>query len=192
MKEEIRKCQNCKKDFTIEPDDFGFYEKIKVPPPTFCPECRLVRRLSFRNERALYKRKCDLCVKDEILMFDQNSPFKAYCFSCWWSDGWDPMQYGKEYIFDKPFFEQYKELLSMVPRPGKIQQEYNVNSEYTNRVSNMKNCYLTFGCNEDEDCMYGSWMNDDIQSVDCLHVQKSELCYECVDCMNCYDRSYSQ
>jgi hypothetical protein len=33
-------CQNCKKDFTIELDDFRFYEKIKVPPPTFCPEYR--------------------------------------------------------------------------------------------------------------------------------------------------------
>ena len=54
MEQEIKVCQNCKKDFTIEPDDFAFYEKIKVPAPTFCPECRLQRRLAFRNERALY------------------------------------------------------------------------------------------------------------------------------------------
>jgi hypothetical protein len=32
---ETKICQNCKKNFIIEPDDFGFYEKIKVPPPTF-------------------------------------------------------------------------------------------------------------------------------------------------------------
>ena len=31
MKSETRNCQNCKKDFVIEPDDFSFYEKIKVP-----------------------------------------------------------------------------------------------------------------------------------------------------------------
>ena len=43
MNSEIRQCQNCKQDFTIEPDDFGFYEKIKVPPPTFCPLCRAQR-----------------------------------------------------------------------------------------------------------------------------------------------------
>jgi len=30
---ETRNCQNCKKDFIIELDDFGFYEKIKVPIP---------------------------------------------------------------------------------------------------------------------------------------------------------------
>jgi len=29
---ETKNCQNCKNDFTIEPDDFSFYEKIKVPP----------------------------------------------------------------------------------------------------------------------------------------------------------------
>ncbi|KKQ23775.1 MAG: hypothetical protein A3G45_02270 [Candidatus Staskawiczbacteria bacterium RIFCSPLOWO2_12_FULL_37_15] len=39
---EIKNCQNCKKDFTIEPDDFAFYEKIKVPPPVNCPRCRFI------------------------------------------------------------------------------------------------------------------------------------------------------
>ena len=29
----VQACQNCKKDFLIEPNDFGFYEKIKVPLP---------------------------------------------------------------------------------------------------------------------------------------------------------------
>lgn len=56
-------CQNCKQDFTIEPDDFNFYEKIKVPPPTWCPECRLIRRLAYREDRPLYKDKCDKCKK---------------------------------------------------------------------------------------------------------------------------------
>ena len=35
---EKRICQNCKKDFIIEPDDFGFYEKIGVFPPKMCPD----------------------------------------------------------------------------------------------------------------------------------------------------------
>lgn len=33
-KSENKICQNCKTQFTIEPEDFKFYEKIKVPPPT--------------------------------------------------------------------------------------------------------------------------------------------------------------
>ena len=31
MNIEKRNCQNCKNDFVIDSDDFGFYEKIKVP-----------------------------------------------------------------------------------------------------------------------------------------------------------------
>src|SRR3989344_9286734 len=68
MNSEIRTCQNCKADFAIESEDFDFYKKIKVPPPTWCPECRMVRRLTFRNDRSLYRRKCDLCRKDMVAM----------------------------------------------------------------------------------------------------------------------------
>ena len=56
-----RVCQNCKKNFVIEQEDFNFYDRIKVPPPTFCPECRFQRRMAWRNDRTLYKRNCDLC-----------------------------------------------------------------------------------------------------------------------------------
>jgi len=63
-------CQNCKKDFIIEPEDFNFYKKIKVPPPTFCPECRLVRRMISTNERVLYKRKCDLTGERILSMYE--------------------------------------------------------------------------------------------------------------------------
>src|SRR3989344_8201029 len=62
-------CQNCRGEFIIEPEDFSFYEKIGVPAPTFCPECRLVRRLAFRNERTLYRRACDLCKKEKVMMY---------------------------------------------------------------------------------------------------------------------------
>ena len=34
MQNENKTCQNCKQDFTIESDDFSFYEKIKVPAGT--------------------------------------------------------------------------------------------------------------------------------------------------------------
>ena len=65
-KSENRICQNCQKDFIIESDDFLFYEKIKVPAPTFCPRCRQQRRLCFRNENNFYKRNCDLCEKSVV------------------------------------------------------------------------------------------------------------------------------
>ena len=46
---QTKNCQNCKKDFVIEPDDFSFYEKMKVPPPTFCSEYRWSDKWDFRD-----------------------------------------------------------------------------------------------------------------------------------------------
>lgn len=45
MNIETRICQNCQQNFTIEPEDFEFYAKIKVPAPTWCPECRQKKKM---------------------------------------------------------------------------------------------------------------------------------------------------
>ena len=192
MNQESRVCQNCKKDFTIEPDDFAFYEKIKVPPPTWCPECRLVKRLAWRNERSLFKRKCDLCGQDKILIFPAESPYTVYCYSCWWGDKWDAQQYAKDYDFSKPFFEQFKELFLKVPRLGIIQQHVNVNSEYTNRASDNKDCYLLFAAADNENCSYGTSVWDSKDSHDNYNVHFCELCFECIDCYGSNHLMYSQ
>jgi hypothetical protein len=110
MQPETRKCQNCNKDFTIEPEDFSFYEKIKVPPPTFCPECRMQRRFTVRNERNLYRRECNLCKKQIVSMYSTEKKFPVYCQTCWWGDKWDPLLHGRKYDFSKPFFLQFIDL----------------------------------------------------------------------------------
>ncbi len=89
MKSEIRNCKNCQKDFTIEEEDFNFYERIKVPAPSWCPECRQFRRYAWRNERTLYRRNCDLCQKSTVTIYSPNKPYKVYCNECWWGDDWD-------------------------------------------------------------------------------------------------------
>ena len=192
MNTETKQCQNCKQNFTIEPEDFQFYEKMKVPAPTFCPECRMIRRLAYRNERALYKRACDLCKKDKILMFPQDGPYKVYCKECWYSDTWDPKSYAMEYDFSKSFFEQFKDLLLKVPRLGQIHQGYIVNSDYANRVSDQKNSYLVYGSTGSENCRYGVWLNAAKECMDCYNAQKSERCYECIDCFQSNNLAYSQ
>jgi hypothetical protein len=115
MKNETKQCQNCKNNFTIEPDDFSFYEKIKVPPPTFCSECRFVRRFIWRNEGSFYNYKCDLCNKNIITTNSSSNRFPIYCNNCWWGDKWDGIEYGRDYDFSKSFFQQFKELMEVVP-----------------------------------------------------------------------------
>ncbi len=88
-------CQNkniskyCQGGFEITPDDFTFYDKINVPPPTFCPTCRMLRRISSRNQRSLYLRPCSKCSKDIASVFSPVSPFTVYCTECYFKDDWD-------------------------------------------------------------------------------------------------------
>ena len=103
MNSETKTCQNCKKDFVIDQEDFNFYEKIKVPLPTFCPLCRAQRRWAFRNERGLYKRKCDFSGKEIFSMYAPDSPVKVYDRDIWLSDVWNPLDYGKEIDWSRPF-----------------------------------------------------------------------------------------
>ena len=115
MTKETKQCKSCKTEFAITPDDLTFYEKVQVPAPTWCPECRKQRRLSWRNNINLYPRNCDMCKKRIVSIYATNKPMPVYCNSCWWSNKWDPMEYGTDYDFSKPFFEQFNKLQSRVP-----------------------------------------------------------------------------
>jgi hypothetical protein len=80
MKNETKQCNKCKQDFILEEDDFSFYEKMKVPVPSICPDCRFKIRAIWRNEMCLYTgRKCELCNKDVISMYSPKSPYRIYC-----------------------------------------------------------------------------------------------------------------
>src|SRR3989338_8476624 len=118
MNTETKNCQNCKQDFIIEPDDFAFYEKMKVPAPTFCPDCRMKRRMVFRNERAWYKRECDATNEPILSIFSPLTSYKVYKQDYWKSDKWDPFLFGRNYDFSKPFFLQLDLLFKTVPHPN--------------------------------------------------------------------------
>ena len=208
MNSETKNCQNCKQNFTVEPDDFDFYEKLKVPAPTFCPECREIFRIAFRNERALYKRKCDKCGKVVVSRVSPDKPYPMYCKECWWGDGWDAMEYGREYDFSRPFFAQFKDLLFAVPAVSLLSHNV-VNSDWVNQETDAKSCYLNVGGHFNEGCGYTTYA---FKSHDCFdnfwiisgdkccgnimcervyHVSFSEDCHDCRDvylafnCRNC-------
>lgn len=178
-------CKTCKKDFEIRDADLIFYEQMKTVPPRDCPDCRMARRLVFRNERTLYKRQCDLCKKDIITVYPPESDFQVYCHDCWWNDKWDPKSFAIDYDLNKTFFEQYKELQKKVPRQS-MAAVNNVRSDYTNGSAENKDCYLIFAADYNEDCMYGRLLQRDKMCIDCAFLHESELCYECLDSRNCF------
>lgn len=190
--EERKQCQNCKKDFNITLDDSLFYEKIDVPKPKFCPGCRYKRRLMNRNEWNLYRRPCDLCKKNIISIYQEDSVFPVYCRDCWWSDSWDPASYGRDIDFSRPFFEQFAELHNVVPHIALVTAN-NVNSDYSNQSQNNKDCYMVSASNESEKCLYGNWFQEKCYfSADCYMVEKCEFCYECMSSARCSKCAYIQ
>ena len=177
-------CQNCKKPFTIEPADFGFYEHINVPPPTFCPDCRFGRRLLFWNAVNLYKRTCDLCKNFHISTYPPEAPYKVYCAKCWWSDKWDPRDYGREYDFSRPFFEQLDELWHEVPLLGMSQDLMTQETcPYSHDAGHLRNCYLIFHAESTEDSACGFFVGYSQNIFDSSAIEQSQSLY---DCMHCY------
>jgi hypothetical protein len=181
----VQACQNCKQNFTIEQSDFSFYEKIKVPPPTWCFECRLIRKMLWRNERIWYKRVCDATGKPVLSIFDPKGPYKVYESEYWRSDKWNPMDYGREYDMSRNFFEQFSDLLKDIPHPNLFQRNV-INSEYSNNSLNLKNCYMTIATDGAEDCAYINGMIRRLkESLDMYHCSDDEYCYESVNCEKC-------
>ncbi|MDD5146416.1 MAG: hypothetical protein PHN39_01570 [Candidatus Pacebacteria bacterium] len=191
MDQETRRCQSCKQNFTIESEDFDFYEKIKVPPPTWCWECRMARRMQFRNERALYRAKCELCGNNTLSIYSAEKPFHAYCPQCWWSDNWDVMDYGRDYDFNKPFFQQWRELLEKTPRLA-LSVHNMVNSTYCNVTQNEKDCYLVSASEGNERTMFSNRAVYNKDSLDLYIGDRDELCYEIVNCLRCYRLFFSR
>jgi hypothetical protein len=192
MNSEIRNCQNCKADFTIESDDFSFYEKIKVPPPTFCPECRFVRRMIWRNERSLYKINCDMCKKSIISMYDDKFSFPVYCPECYRSDKWEAGSFLRDYDFSKPFFKQFRSLFNTVVRQSVVHNGTCINSEYANYILNSKNIYLSYSVIFDSENIYFSTNIDKSFNVlDSLNLSECDLIYESMGLNKTYNTLYS-
>ena len=136
---ERKTCKISGAEFPIYKSDMEFYDKIspvfngvkyQIPTPTLCPEERQRRRLLFRNERKLYKRKCDASGKDIISIYSPDKPYKIYDQKFWWGDEWDPMDYGKDFDFAKKFGDQFNDFLKVIPHVSVVTIS-NENSTFT-------------------------------------------------------------
>ncbi len=196
-------CRQCYKEYVVASEDRVFYDKItpvfagksyRIPDPTLCSSCRRQRRLIFRNENKFYSRTCDCCKRDIISIYAPDKEQVVYCMKCWWSEKYTPTDYGMDYDPSKPFFVQLATLLKKTPLPNLIAspdaEENNCN--YVNCAGNNKDCYMLLDGDSNQDCYYSNGLNSSKNSIDCLYVSDSELCYESVDCRQCYNLYYSQ
>jgi hypothetical protein len=190
---ETRNCQNCKQSFVIESEDFLFYEKIKVPPPTFCFTCRLQRRMMFRNERAFYKRMNNAPGKSGefiISIHNPDSPHTVFDDRTWWGDSWDPVDYAKDLDFSRPFFIQFKELYESIPLIN-LSITNMSDCSYCNVSEGDKGCYMATASNANEDSIYGNRLTRNKDVCDVYIATENESCYEIVNSVKNYKVQYS-
>lgn len=185
----MKNCTQCNIGFQVSESDKAFYKKIDVLEPGMCPDCRMQRRMMFRNFFNLYYRKCDLTGKKIISMYD-DVPFPVYEMHEWWSDKWSGLDYGQDVDFNRSIFEQLKVLHKTVPRMS-IANFFCENTEYCNFSFESHNCYLVFGNVGNEDCCYGHIVWQSKNCFDCLYTYASEFCYECTDCFQCHTLFFS-
>lgn len=196
----IQVCEKCQNSFEVTDKDLEFYnhvsptfagKKYQIPPPVYCPFCRLQNRFVFRNQTALFQRPAYPDGKIIFSMHPETASFPVMRNEEWFSDSWDPMSFGQDFDFSRSFFEQFKELNDHVPKYARVALR-NENCEYANNLSDNKNCYMVFSISNAEDCMYceDSWGSKDC--IDCSVTLQSEKCYDCTDCLRCYNLQSSE
>ncbi len=193
---ETKNCKKCQKDFDLDSDDLGFYEKMKVPVPNVCPDCRFKMRAMWRNEMTLYSgRKCAMCDKSILSMYNPKSPYKVFCYDCFYSEKWDPKDYAMDYDKSKPFFEQMDMFLKQVPKINlgvSSADGPNLNSEYVNMASGCKNCYLIFNTSPAEELLYSRGVRKGVDSSDIYFGINIERCYEGINVQDSSGVIYGQ
>ena len=197
---ETKQCKRCWTSFTITDKDresldkispVFAWKKIQIPSPTWCPQCRQQRRFAFRNERKLYRRKCDATGEDIISIYSPDYPGKVYNHSSRRSDSRDGMDYGRDFDFSKPFFQQMNELMLEVPMVN-LRNWESENSSYTHCCYQNKNCYMLFNTDHSEDSFH-SYLSDNLQHcIDCTFTFGAQQSYECIDCRTVYQCFFSQ
>ncbi len=76
-------CEVTGKPFRIIKQELEFYRKHHLPIPHRHPDQRHLDRMSLRNPRKLFERKCDKCQEDMRTTYAPERPEKVYCEKCY-------------------------------------------------------------------------------------------------------------
>ena len=147
-------CAHCNASFDITDVDMKFYETMEVPVPTWCPSCRLMRKMAWCNEGVLYRNRCKHCSRPVISYLPETDEREVLCLKCYYGDNFDPLAYGQSIDWDRSMFDQIHELEVRTPHLYAAIDDYSENSEYIHCAGQSKNCYLTFHADYNEDCYY--------------------------------------
>ncbi len=162
-----------------------------LPPPAFCPLCRLQRRLAFINQIIVYSRTSSVSGKRIFSMFPREVPFPVYENDEWWSDKWSAMDFGKDIDWSRGFFAQHEALQRVVPHFALMVLQ-NEDCDYCNNASQNKHCYLCFNTRRSEDCLCCERAVACTNCLDCSEIASCEHCFRCISCSKSHTLQDSQ
>ncbi len=193
MQPQTKNCQNCKHDFQITTEDFSFYEKMQVPAPTLCPDCRRRRRYAHQNMIKLYKRRCGVLghSEDIVTTVSPSTVLTVYDYSYYHSDAWNPMDYHLDVTPGVSFFSQFAKLSSRIPHPSLRRGPESVNAEFSFNGGKSKSLYYCSSIWDSEDVMYSFQGYKMVDCMDCYYSEKISSCYQCVRTFSSYDVLYA-
>lgn len=186
-----KSCEPSGRDFCIDEKDIEFFEKLRVPPFKFSFNERMRRLLSFKNARNLYRRK-DIDGNKLLSIYPADAGFGLLPPDKWWGDNWEQGEsFGFDYNEDEPFFVQLQWLSKKVPRMALSSHPDNENSEYTNDTIKVKDCYFVFDSANSENVLYGEYLDQCKDSMECHDANKLELCYWFLNGANIFNVKFS-
>jgi len=191
-------CSSCSVSFEFTDEDEADLvlcapslgeQRLAIAPPKNCPTCRQQQRLIFRNDLFLYQNVCGHCSKAIVSIYPKELAGTVLCKECFWSDAWNARDYGRDFDFSRPFFEQFAELKMSVPRLG-LFFTHSENSDFTVHSTKNKNCYLTTSVHECENVYYSDSLRNCRDCCDMFACHRMELCYECCHSYECFNSAY--
>jgi hypothetical protein len=184
-------CTSCNEKFEITDRELLMYEKVSLVIPSICVQCRWKHHMAFWPFGKFRTGKSDLSGERLITILPENARYPIYTSKEWWSDAWDPMNYGQDYDATRSFFDQLKELQEKVPRPHQ-QGAQNVDCDWCDDAWESKNCYLSRSTLRAENLLYGYRAIDIKDSADISHVFNLDQCYDCGYCFSSYNLLFSK
>jgi hypothetical protein len=193
-----RTCAISGIDFVVSDDDQALMDRISpviagkkfaLPIPSLSPDERQRRRLSFRNERNLYRTTCGITAKPVVSVYSPDKRLKVCSKESWLEQ--DNTEFGREFDFKRPFFDQFSELSSACWKAAVIQAGEMINSDYAHFCGWLKNCYLVFDAGKSEDCSYSIFTAYSRNCMEASYLASCELCYWGVKNENCYNTHFA-
>ena len=183
MRESVCKLTGAK--FEISDCEQEAFRSFDLPLPIHSPEERLRRYLAFRNDRNFFWRSCNQSGQRVYSSYPASTLFPVVSPEIYYStDEKNSLSYGREFDFNRPFFEQLHELWQAVPRPATSTWK-SKNSHAVSNVQGAHGSYLVIDAQDISNCMYSVGLRRCEFCIDCSWVSCSAHCYECIDCHNC-------